>query len=356
MAKFPAQLLPGRGATSSPDNRYAAHTRTWVDDGWDNLDQPLSPLRTELQIDCSRSVINYNDSPDVPFDRSINPYRGCEHGCVYCFARPSHAYLGLSPGLDFESRLFYKPHAPALLRHELSSPRYRCAPLALGINTDAYQPVERGLGLTRAVTEVLGEFRQPFSVITKSALIERDIDLLAPLAQRNLAHVAVSLTTLDRSLARTLEPRAAAPQRRLETIRRLRAAGIPVTVLIAPLIPVLTDGELETIMAAAHEAGALNCGYVLLRLPQEVNALFQDWLRVHAPLKSAHVLNRLRDCRGGKDYDSRFGRRMRGEGDYADLLSRRFRLAYRKLGFDETAPLDCEQFHVPGRAVQLGLF
>jgi DNA repair photolyase len=356
MSRNHTRLLHGRGATGNPDNRYAAHRREAVDDGWDNLDQPPPPLRTELLVDSSRSVITYNDSPDVPFDRSINPYRGCEHGCVYCFARPTHAWLGLSPGLDFESRLFHKPDAPQLLRHELSRPGYRCAPIALGINTDAYQPVERGLGLTRAVIEVLDEFRQPFSVITKSSLIERDIDLLAPLAQRNLAHVAVSITTLDRTLARSLEPRAAAPQRRLETIRRLREAGIPVTVLIAPLIPVLTDHELEAILQAVHNAGALNAGYVLLRLPHEVGEMFQDWLRAHAPLKAEHVLNRLRDCRGGRDYDSRFGKRMRGEGDYADLLSRRFRLAYRRLGFDDTPPLDCEQFRVPGQAVQLGLF
>lgn len=355
MARFPALPLRGRGATGSPDNRYAEHRRVAVDDGWGGLEQP-EPLHTELLVDSSRTVINYNDSPDVPFDRSLNPYRGCEHGCVYCFARPSHAWLGLSPGLDFESRLFHKPDAPALLRQELSRPSYRCAPIALGINTDAYQPVERRLRLTRALIEVLGEFSHPFSVITKSALIERDIDLLAPLARRNLAHVAVSLTTLDRPLARLLEPRAAAPQRRLETVRRLREAGVPVTVLIAPLIPVLTDHELEDIMAAVREAGALNCGYVLLRLPLEVNELFQDWLRAHVPLKAEHVMSRLRDCRGGRDYDSRFGKRMRGEGDYADLLSRRFRLAYRKLGFDDTAPLDCNQFRVPGRAVQLGLF
>jgi DNA repair photolyase len=356
MSRHPTQALHGRGATGNPDNRYAEHRREDIDDGWDNLDQPGPPLRTELLVDSSRSVITYNDSPDVPFDRSINPYRGCEHGCVYCFARPTHAWLGLSPGLDFESRLLHKPDAPRLLRDELSRPGYRCAPVALGINTDAYQPVERGLGLTRAVIEVLGEFRQPFSVITKSSLIERDIDLLAPLAQRNLAHVALSITTLDRTLARTLEPRAAAPQRRLEAIRRLREAGIPVTVLIAPLIPVLTDHELETIMQAVRDAGALNTGYVLLRLPHEVGEMFQDWLRVHAPLKAEHVLNRLRDCRGGRDYDSRFGKRMRGEGEYADLLSRRFRLAYRRLGFDDTPPLDCDQFQVPGRAVQLGLF
>lgn len=356
MAKPLPQPLHGRGATANPDNRFAVHARDWLDDGWGNLDDTPPPLRTELSIDSSRSIISYNDSPDVPFDRSINPYRGCEHGCVYCFARPTHAYLGLSPGLDFESRLSYKPDAAAQLRAELGRSAYRCAPIALGINTDAYQPVERHLGITRDIIEVLGEFRHPFSIITKSALIERDIDLLSALAAQNLAHVAVSITTLDRSLARTLEPRAAAPERRLKIIRRLHAAGIPVSVLIAPLIPVLTDHELEKVMTAVREAGALDVGYVLLRLPLEVADLFEQWLQHHQPLKAAHVMNRLRDCRDGKLYDNRFGHRMRGGGEYAELLRRRFHLAYEKLGFNDTPRLDCEQFRVPGRAQQLGLF
>lgn len=357
MASSPQQPRRGRGALDNPDNRFAEHGRETFDDGWGTLDEPAPPLRTELFVDTSKSLINYNDSPDVPFDRSINPYRGCEHGCVYCFARPTHAYLGLSPGLDFESRIFYKPDAAALLRRELSRPRYQCAPIALGINTDAYQPAERRLGLTRAVIEVLAEFNHPFSIVTKSALIERDLDLLAPLAERQLFQAAVSVTTLDRQLARTLEPRAAAPERRLETIRRLRAAGVPVIVLVAPLIPFLNDHELEDILAAVREAGALDAGYVLLRLPHEVKDLFQGWLAAHEPLKAERVMNRMRDCRGGKDYDSRFGSRMRGEGEYADLISRRFRLAKRKLGFPGSdAPLDCARFKVPGRAEQLDLF
>ncbi len=356
MDKQLCRVQHGRAALGNPDNRYAVHRREAVDDGWGNLDLAPPPLRTQLQIDSSRAVISYNDSPDVPFDRSINPYRGCEHGCVYCFARPTHAYLGLSPGLDFESRLFYKPEAAAQLRAELSRPGYRCAPIAVGINTDAYQPAERRLGITRAILEVLGEFRHPFSLITKSALVERDIDLLAPLAADKLAHVAISITTLDRALARRLEPRAAAPERRLETIRRLSTAGIPVSVLIAPLIPVLTDHELESIMEAVRAAGAADCGYVLLRLPLEVGPMFEQWLQHHVPLKAEHVMNRLRDCRGGNLYDSRFGSRMRGNGVFAELLRRRFRLSYERLGFADTAPLECGEFRVPGRAVQLGLF
>ncbi len=353
----PNQPLRGRGALDNPDNRFAEHGREVFDDGWGTLDEPVSPLRTQLFVDTSKTLINYNDSPDIPFDRSINPYRGCEHGCVYCFARPSHAYLGLSPGLDFESRIFYKPDAAALLRRELSKPGYQCAPIALGVNTDAYQPAERRFGITHSVIEVLAEFNHPFSVVTKSALIERDLDLLAAMAERHLVQVSVSVTTLDRHLARTLEPRAAAPERRLETIRRLRAAGVPVIVLVAPMIPFLNDDEMEDILAAVREAGALDAGYVLLRLPHEVKGLFKDWLAAHVPLKAERVMNRIRDCRGGKEYDSRFGTRMRGEGEYADLISRRFSLARKKLGFPGVeSSLDCSQFKVPGRARQIDLF
>lgn len=356
MTSSPLPPRHGRGALDNPDNRYAEHGRETFDDGWGNMDQPAPPLRTELFVDTSKSLINYNDSPDIPFDRSINPYRGCEHGCVYCFARPSHAWLGLSPGLDFESRIFYKPDAATLLRKELSKPGYQCASIALGINTDAYQPAERKLGITRAVIEVLAEFGHPFSVVTKSALIERDIDLLAAMAEQHLVQVAVSVTTLDRQLARTMEPRAAAPERRLETIHRLRSAGVPVIVLVAPVIPFLNDHELENILAAVREAGALDAGYVLLRLPHEVKDLFKDWLAAHAPLKAERVMNRIRDCRGGRENDSRFGTRMRGEGEFADLISRRFRLARKKSGFPGVdAPLDCEQFRVPGRGQQLDL-
>lgn len=351
-------LRHGRGATHNPVNRFDTYHHERVDDGWGNLDAEPAPLVTSLTIDSSRTVISYNQSPDVPFDRSINPYRGCEHGCVYCFARPTHAYLGLSPGLDFESKLSYKPAAAELLRAELGKKSYQCQPIALGINTDAYQPVERKLGITRQILEVLQRCHHPVSIVTKSALIERDSDILGAMAQNNLASVAISITTLDKKLARRLEPRAAAPQRRLETIHRLSAVGIPVTVLVAPLIPVLTDSELESILAAAHEAGADAAGYVLIRLPHEVNELFTAWLAEHEPLKADHVMNRIHDCRGGKAYEARFGERMVGRGLYAELLQRRFQLALKRLGFPGVGELDTRQFRAPQRLDnrQLDLF
>lgn len=343
--KFDTQR--GRAAVSNPDNRFDANTREAFDDGWDACDEPAPVLKTELRIDSARSVISYNASPDVPFDRSINPYRGCEHGCIYCFARPTHAWLGLSPGLDFESRLFHKPDAPDILRRELTKPGYQAQPVALGINTDAWQPVERKEQLTRRILEVLREFRHPVSIVTKSQLIERDIDLLQDLARENLVSVAVSLTTLDRTLARCMEPRAAAPQRRLETLRALSAAGIPTAVLVAPVIPVLTDPELESILEAARAAGAGAAGYVLLRLPHEVKDLFEQWLRANYPLKAEHVLKRVHDTRGGKAYDARFHTRMRGSGEYADLIQKRFQLAHKRLGFGAFPDLDNTRFTSP---------
>ncbi|MGD2112263.1 MAG: PA0069 family radical SAM protein [Gammaproteobacteria bacterium] len=345
----------GRAATGNPRNRFhTAHSEA-LDDGRD-MGEAQPAERTTLTVDHSKTVIAYNQSPDVPFDRSLNPYRGCEHGCIYCFARPTHAYLDCSPGLDFETRLFYKPDAAAVLRGELGERGYRCAPLAIGANTDAYQPVERRLGITRAVLEVLAECRHPCALITKSALIERDIDLLAGLAEHRLVNVMVSVTTLDGGLARRMEPRAAAPQRRLETIRRLHAAGIPVGVLVAPLIPVLTDAGLEEILGAARDAGASAAGYILLRLPHEVKTLFADWLQAHYPLKAAHVMNAVRGTRGGRENDAQFGRRMRGCGAYAELLAGRFRLATRRLGFAGHADLDCTQFRPPQSACQPDLF
>ena len=358
MSIRPPSAPRGRGARSNPDNRYAEHCHELVDDGWGGPDQAPPPLRTILTKDTSRTIINYNRSPDVGFDRSINPYRGCEHGCVYCFARPTHAYLGLSPGLDFESRLFYKPDAALLLRRELAAPAYRCAPIAVGINTDAYQPVERKLGITRDVLEVLHECDHPFSLVTKSWLVERDIDLLAEMAKKRLVHVMVSITTLRHDLARAMEPRAAAPARRLKTIERLHQAGIPVGVLVAPLIPVLTDSEMETILSRAREAGASSAGYVLLRLPHEVKDLFREWLTEHEPTKAEHVMQRIRDSRGGKDYDAEFGTRMRGKGVFADLIAKRFRIAYQRLGYGEGSILEMELFRAPRRQnnFQLDLF
>lgn len=357
MSKRHHTPLKGRGSAANPDNRYQEHGREWLDDGWGSLEALPEKVETTVEVDASRTVISYNDSPDVPFDRSINPYRGCEHGCVYCFARPTHAWLGLSPGLDFESRLFYKPEAAKLLRRELAKKNYRCAPIAVGINTDAYQPVEKRLGITRQCLEVLAEANHPLSIVTKSALIERDIDILAPMAEKGLASVAVSITTLDRELSRRLEPRAAAPQRRLETIRRLSEAGIPVFAFVAPLIPVLNDSELESLMQAAKEAGAKSAGYVMLRLPLEIGELFEQWLEQHEPLKAQHVMQRIRDLHGGKIYDAAFGERMRGSGHFAELINQRFHVAHKKLGFEGMGELDCSRFVPPlAQEGQLSLF
>jgi DNA repair photolyase len=345
----------GRGATTNRVGRFERWAREEADDGWGGLDEPLPPAETVLIADESRSIVSTNDSPDVPFDRSVNPYRGCEHGCVYCFARPTHAYLGLSPGLDFETRLLYKPRAAELLTEALARPGYRCAPLVLGANTDPYQPVERRLGITRQVLEVLQAFRHPVSVVTKSSLVERDLDILAPLAEQGLAEVRVSVTTLDRGLARRMEPRATAPERRLETIRRLADAGVPVGVLFAPAIPSLNDHEMESVLAAARAAGAGSAGYVLLRLPLELEALFTEWLEAHYPGRAGRVMARVRDTRGGKAYDPTFGLRMRGTGPFAELIARRFELACRRLGYGEATALDTSRFRPPTGG-QLELF
>ena len=295
---LPAMPVKGRGAVSNPAGRFEAESRHAVDDGWD-LDEDLPPLRTTVTEDTCRTVISWNDSPDLGFDRSINPYRGCEHGCVYCYARPTHAFLGLSPGLDFETRLFAKSDAPALLENELRKPSYRCRTIMLGANTDPYQPIERQHMITRRILEVLAAHNHPVAIATKSALVRRDIDILAPMAAKGLASVGVSITTLDRGLARTLEPRAATPARRLETIRVLSDAGIPTRVMAAPMIPFLNDAELERILEAAAGAGAVGANYILLRLPLELKGLFTEWLETHAPGKASHVLNRLRESRDG---------------------------------------------------------
>lgn len=329
-------VYKGRGASSNSVSRFDEHGRESFDDGWGASDQALPPLRTEVAIDATRKIITYNDSPDIPFDRTINPYRGCEHGCIYCYARPSHAYLGLSPGLDFESRLQAKPDAAEILRKELAKPGYRCAPVALGMNTDAYQPIEREYRITRAILEVLAECRHPVSMVTKSSLIERDIDLLAPMAAQGLASVYVTITTLDRDIARRLEPRAAAPERRLETLRRLSEAGIPAGVMVAPVIPALTDGEMERILEKSQQNGARRAGYVLLRLPHELVTLFEEWLQRYYPLRAGHVLSLIRQSRGGNLYDAGFKSRMRGEGLFADMIAKRFRLACQRLGLNQT--------------------
>jgi len=341
-------LFKGRGTLSNSVGRFEQLGREAIDDGWNNQDEELPPLRTEVIVDSCRSAITYNDSPDIPFDRSINPYRGCEHGCTYCFARPTHTYLGYSAGLDFESRILIKPDAPALLKKELAKPAYRCAAMSLGTNTDPYQPLEREHRITRQILEVLRETHHPVAIVTKSSLVERDIDLLAPMAREGLAEVFMSITTLDRQLSRTLEPRAAAPQRRLETIAALHAAGIPVGVMTAPVIPALNDQDLEAILEAARDAGARRAGYILLRLPLEVAGLFEAWLRQHYPMKADHVMSLVRQSRDGKHNDATFFRRQRGSGQFADLLAQRFKLATRCLGLNlGHRPLDTTLFRPP---------
>ena len=328
-----------------------------VDDGWGTADEALPPFRTTVTVEQAKSVIQRHDSPDLPFDYSLNAYRGCEHGCIYCYARPSHAYLNLSPGLDFETRLFAKPEAAQLLRAELAKPAYRCSPIALGSNTDPYQPIEREWQITRQVLQVLAECRHPLSIVTKSALIERDLDLLTQLSRDNLVQVFISVTTLDVDLARKLEPRAASPQRRLQAMQRLNEAGVPCGVMVAPVIPFLTDSELENILQAAHDHGALTTAYTLLRLPYELKELFKDWLAVHYPLKAGHVMSRLREMRGGKENDSNFGSRFSGQGLFAQLLAQRFKLVSERLGLNrEQVGLDINKFIKPDRGGQQSLF
>ena len=345
-----------RGALSNAAGRFDL-SRTEEDDGWAQCDDAPA-IRTEIATEVPRSIITYNRSPDLPFDRSINPYRGCEHGCVYCFARPSHAYLGLSPGLDFETRLVARPTAPEVLEREVASKRYRVAPIAIGTNTDPYQPCERDLGITRGCLQVLSAFSHPVAIVTKGTLIERDIDILAPMAQRGLARVGVSLTTLDPDLARRMEPRAPSPARRLATIRALARAGIPVRVMTSPLVPGLTDPEIEALLEAGAEAGATTASWIMLRLPREVSQLWQDWLAEHVPDRAAKIMTRLREMHGGRDYDPRWGHRMRGEGRYAELIAQRFRLHARRLGLDsEAPPLRTDLFAIPPRSGdQLSLF
>ncbi|MEJ1158631.1 PA0069 family radical SAM protein [Prosthecomicrobium sp. N25] len=355
---IPAELRRGRGAVSNASGRYEPETRVLVDDGWSSLED-LPPLRTEVQVEKPKKIITRNQSPDISFDRSINPYRGCEHGCVYCFARPSHAYMGLSPGLDFETRLFVKPNAAELLERELADPAYQCRTLAIGTNTDPYQPIERTHGVMRAVLEVLERTNHPVAIVTKSHLVTRDKDILGRMGRKGLAKVALSVTTLDGGLARSLEPRAAAPHRRLAAIRELAEAGVPTAVMVAPVIPGLNDHEIERILEASHQAGAREAGYVLLRLPLEVSELFKQWLLTHRPDSYRHVLSLIRSMRDGKDYDANWGTRMRGTGPYAWTIGRRFELALKRLGIEKTARarLRADLFEPPRpNGVQLSLF
>ncbi|MBU0725716.1 MAG: PA0069 family radical SAM protein [Alphaproteobacteria bacterium] len=348
----PSLPKKGRGAVRNDSGRYERYGRIAIDDGWERPAEVEFPDEnrpvTIIGLDTSRTIISHNTSPDIPFDRSINPYKGCEHGCIYCYARPTHAYLGLSPGLDFETRIFAKPDAALLLEKAFRQPRYRPAVISLGANTDPYQPIERQRGITRSVLEVLERFGHPVGIVTKSALVTRDIDILARMAERRLVSVFLSITTLDRDLARSMEPRAATPPRRLEALRLLSQAGIPVGVMAAPMIPALNDHELESILEAAVEAGARSASYVLLRLPLEIKDLFADWLTAHQPGRAKHVLSLVRDTRGGALYRSDFGTRMRGEGPYAQLLEQRFRAAVRRYGLNRHRwDLDLSQFSVP---------
>ncbi|GGY68161.1 radical SAM protein [Cellvibrio zantedeschiae] len=346
----PAQPIKGRGAVSNIAGRYETRISEAIDDGWSHEEEAVLAPVTHVTYETAKTILSRNQSPDLPFGVSLNPYRGCEHGCIYCFARPTHSYLGLSPGLDFETRLFAKINAAELLRTELAANSYIPNAIALGVNTDAYQPCERKFQLTRAVLEVLHECNHPVGLITKSSVIERDIDLLADMAKKRLAVASITITTLDHTISRTLEPRAASPTRRLETIRRLAQAGIPVSVSVAPIIPFVTDQDMEGILEAAFEAGATSAGYTVLRLPWEVNPLFQQWLEAHFPDRAERVMNRIRDMRGGKDYDSTFGARMHGEGLWADMIRQRFHKALARLDINKSSRfhwLDTSKFRKP---------
>jgi len=347
----------GRGAGVNPSGRFEPVSRHVFDDGWETLEE-LPPFKTEVQVEKPRTIITRNDSPDISFDRSINPYRGCEHGCVYCFARPTHAYMGLSPGLDFEAKLFAKPDAPKLLERELAREGYVPRTIAIGTNTDPYQPIEKGWRIMREILEVLEAHNHPVGIVTKSALVTRDMDILSRMAEKGLAKVALSVTTLDRRLARTMEPRAATPPRRLQALRTLSDAGVPVSVMIGPVIPGLNDAEIERILESAYAAGAREAGYIILRLPLEVSPIFKDWLLQHYPDRYRHVTSLIRSMRGGKDYDAEWGKRMKGTGPYAWQIGRRFELAARRLGLNVTRRrLRTDLFKAPNaKGVQLALF
>ncbi len=347
----------GRGAASNASGRFEPQQRQVFDDGWGAL-EALEPLRTEITVERAKSIITRNESPDISFDRSINPYRGCEHGCVYCFARPTHAYMGLSPGLDFETRLFVKDGAAELLEREISAPNYVPKTIAIGTNTDPYQPIERQHRIMRQVLEVLSKANHPVGIVTKSALVTRDIDLLSSMAERGLVKVALSVTTLDRKLARTMEPRAATPERRLEALQLLSEAGVPTCVMVAPIIPAVNDAEIETILTRAHAMGAREAGYVMLRLPLEVEEIFGEWMVQHFPDRYRHVMTLVRSMRGGKAYDPAWGKRMTGTGPYSWMIGRRFEVATQRIGYNKTRlKLRTDLFRKPARkGEQLNLF
>ncbi len=352
-----------RGATYTPQGRFEIEAREAYDDGWTPEDGGSISQPTTVTEERARSIISKNDSPDVPFTHSINPYRGCEHGCIYCYARPSHSYLELSPGLDFETRLFAKVNAVELLRKELSAKGYVATPIALGANTDCYQPIERKYRLTRGILEVLAECNHPVTIVTKSALVERDLDLLAPMARKNLVKVFVSIGSLDRALARRLEPRAASPQRRIDVLRALSSAGVPCGVMVAPIVPALSDKSIEEVLEAASSAGAHSAAYIVMRLPHELRDLFREWLAVHYPLRADHVMSVINQLRGGRDNDPRFGERMTGTGLFAELLGQRFAIACKKLGLDgrdsggrDQPDLATTLFRPPSPAGQMSLF
>lgn len=349
----------GRGATLNPDSRFATHTHEAIDDGWNFEEEPLPKLKTTVFEEICKSVITYNESPDLPFDRSINPYRGCEHGCSYCYARPSHAYLGLSPGLDFETKLIVKTNLHEQLKKELSARNYRCQPISLGANTDPYQPIEKNYRLTRGILEILLECQHPVTIVTKASLVERDIDLLSQMAEHSLVQVLLSIPSLDKDITRRMEPRAASPVRRLQTIQTLSEAGIPTGVMVAPIIPQLTDAEIENILKQSASRGACSAAYVMLRLPREVSDIFTEWLQCHYPLKASHVLNTVRDMREGEINDSHFGSRMTGKGAYASMIAQRFQLSCKKVGLSRNHQrLDTDFFHPPAKdgQYQLSLF
>ena len=358
MSASPPRPQKGRGAGFNPSNRFRREEREAFDDGWNAPpaeDEELPPPKTTVSIQRARTIIAHNESPDIPFSQSINPYQGCEHGCIYCYARPTHAYLDLSPGLDFETKLFAKPNAAELLRTELAKPGYKCEPIALGTNTDPYQPIEREWRITRQLIEVLSECEHPLTITTKGVLVERDLDLLAPMAAKRLARVYVSIAVLDPELARKLDPRAPAPRRRMQIVKTLSEAGIPVGVSVAPVIPQLTDRDLESILEGAAANGARWAAWIMLRLPREVAPLFRDWLAEHHPLRAEHVMSIVQQIRGGRDNDPNFGSRMRGSGQFSELIARRFAIACKRLGLNgDREPLDTARFRPPQRSAQTG--